>query len=248
MDVRAFLGQVDGSVGRTALCEAELVGDRNLGTSDVRVERADHADDVRIGNERVGVVRADLRIVDAVQRVVLDVRLDDITGVGCVPLRYGDQDTVERRLAVRHLTAREREVDADRDDDRRGCRAAGQRSLGSPEPRSPEPRSREPRAGVSGASSQEPSSREPRLRSRRRRTGGGCGAWVAGGGLAVAPVHAAANMSAAPNVPRYLSFMSFVSSSGYSSSMRAAPFAIRICVIALIGAVRLRGSSRSAGS
>jgi hypothetical protein len=49
---------------------------------------------------------------------------------------------------------------------------------------------------------------------------GGCvaGGAVAGFGVAPPPEHAAAKTSVAANAPRYLSFMSYVSSSGVSSS------------------------------
>ncbi len=78
---------------------------------------------VSVSDERVGIVGSGLRVMDAVQRVVLDVQLDRVVVAGFVPLRDGELDALPRWHAVRDLTARERQIDADRD--RVNCAACG---------------------------------------------------------------------------------------------------------------------------
>src|SRR5439155_6744577 len=111
------VGQPRVRVRRAALEQARGVADRDLHLGDARVERPDHADDRCVGNERVQVRGALLRVVRPVDGVVLDVDVqrvsrDRILRVG---LLDGELDAVRGGLTVGRLGAAHRELGADLD-------------------------------------------------------------------------------------------------------------------------------------
>ena len=100
-----------------ALEQARLVRDRDLGRGDARVERADDRDRRLVGDDLAHVVRAGLRVVRAVERVVVDRRLRDVDLVaagGAAGLLHGQLDAVDDRVRRRLLAALLGKLDGDR--------------------------------------------------------------------------------------------------------------------------------------
>ena len=108
------LGKALVGVGRADLDEVGPVADRDLGARHARVEGADHAEDLRVVDQLLDVLRALLRVVNAVDGIVKvrDFQGVSLDGFGLVDREF---DAVQGRDTVRGLAARLRQFDADLD-------------------------------------------------------------------------------------------------------------------------------------
>src|SRR2546426_2108507 len=105
------LGQALVRVGWADLDEVGPVADRDLGARHARVERSDHAENLRVVDQLLDVLRALLRVVNAIDGIVKvrDGQGEALDGLGLVDREF---DAVKGRDTVRGFAARLRQFDA----------------------------------------------------------------------------------------------------------------------------------------